>query len=238
MTTVSARVKALVGPRVATRLRLLMRGHDRPRWGNLRRTRPFSTAYGFERGTPIDRYYLHRFLDAHRALIAGDVLEVQSSTYTRRFGRDLTRTDTFDIVPAHAPTYLGDFADSDGVIPSDAYDCVLLPNTLQHFRRLDACLRHALRVVRPGGAILASAAGFLPLTGDAGDYWRLSPDGWREMLASAWPRAEVSVEGHGNCLAAVSAQLGLALEELSDAELDAHDPRYPVLTTILCRRPR
>jgi hypothetical protein len=39
-------------------------------------------------------------------------------------------------------------------------------------------------------------------------------------------------------LTAVAAQLGLVLEELADAELDAHDPRYPVLTTILCRTPR
>jgi hypothetical protein len=35
----------------------------------------------------------------------------------------------------------------------------------------------------------------------------------------------------------VTAQLGLALEELSEPELNVHDPRYPVLTTILCRKP-
>lgn len=238
MTAVAARVKELVGPRVVTRLRIALRGFERPRWGNLRRTTPFSAQYGFERGTPIDRHYLHAFLDQHRGLIAGDVLEVQNSAYTTRYGHDLRRTDTFDIVPIFAPTYLCDLARSEGVLPSAAYDCLLLPNTLQHLRDLDACLRHALRVVRPGGAILASAAGFIPLTGDTPDYWRLSPDGWREKLGTIWSSAQFEVRGHGNCLAAIAAQLGLATEELSEAELDATDPRYPVLTTILCRTAR
>lgn len=110
--------------------------------------------------------------------------------------------------------------------------------TPPHFRELDLALAHARRIVRPGGTILASAAGLLPLTGDVPDYWRLSPDGWRERLGTAWPSATLEIDGHGNSLAAVAAQLGLALEELTGAELDVHDPRYPVLTTIACRTPR
>jgi hypothetical protein len=93
-----------------------------------------------------------------------------------------------------------------------------------------------MRIVRPGGWILASAAGLLPLTGDVPDLWRFSPDGWRDKLSQAWPDAELTVAGHGNCLASVAAQLGLALEELTDAELEINDPRFPVLTTIRCRR--
>jgi SAM-dependent methyltransferase len=238
MTAIPARVKQLIGPRLLTKARCVARGYDLPRWGNLRRTTPFSSTYGFERGTPIDRYYLHRFFEAHRALITGDVLEVQTSSYTRRFGHDLGRVASFDVVPRFQPTYVCDLAHAEAVLPAESFDCVLLPNTLQHLRELDRSLANLLRVVRPGGAILASAAGLLPLTGDAPDFWRLSPDGWRETLSRAWRGADLAVAGHGNCLAAVAAQLGLALEELADAELDVHDPRYPVLTTILCRKPR
>jgi hypothetical protein len=235
---VKLRAKRLIGARATARLRLLMRGYERPRWGNLRRTTPFSSAFGFERGTPVDRHYLHQFLDAHRRLITGNILEVQTGSYTERFGHAVRRADTFDIVPAFAPTYLCDFAHCESMIPDHTYDCLLLPNTLQHFRELDRCLDQALRVVVPGGTILASVAGLLPLTGDVADYWRLSPDGWRELLARAWSGAEVTVAGHGNCLAAVAVQMGLALEELSDAELDVYDPRFPVLTTIVCRTPQ
>ena len=229
------RAKRLLGPRAVTRIRRLVRGLEAPQWGNLRRTAPFSTRYGFERGTPIDRYYLHRFLAAHADAIAGNVLEVQTDGYTKRFGRGVRSAETFDIVPDFHPTYICDLAESAGVLPDSAYDCVLLPNTLQHLRELDACLHHARRVVRPGGVILASAAGFVPLTDDAPDYWRLSPDGWRVVLGRAWRGCDVVVTGYGNCLAAVAAQYGLAVEELTQAELDRHDPRYPVLTTVVCR---
>jgi hypothetical protein len=233
-----AKAKRLGGPAMTVKARCLMRGYELPRWGNLRRTTPFSSSYGFERGTPIDRHYLHAFLAAHRDLITGDVLEVQSSDYTRRFGRGVTRADTFDIVADFSPTHVCDISHCEDTIPSRAYDCLLLPNALAHFRELDLALLHATRIVRPGGAILASVAGLLPLTGDVPDYWRLSPDGWREKLAVAWPGAALEVAGHGNCLSAVGAQLGLALEELTEDELDVHDPRFPVLTTILCRLPR
>lgn len=232
-------VKRLAGPRLTTLARCLTRGLPLPRWGNLRRTAPFSSTYGFDRGTPVDRHYLHAFLRAHRDAITGDVLEVQSSTFTSQYGHDCTRTDTFDIVPLFSPTYLCDLADSGSVIPTAGYDCLLLPNTVQHFRRLDACLSHAYRVVKPGGVILATAAGFLPLTGpELPDYWRFSPAGWREKLSELWPGADLVVTGHGNCLVAMAAQMGLATEELTRDELDASDPRFPVLTTILCRTAR
>jgi hypothetical protein len=234
---VAERAKQVLGPRLTTRLRCLLRGYESVRWGNLRRTTPLSSTFGFERGTPIDRHYLHRFLDRHRHLITGDVLEVQNDAYTRRFGHDVRRADTFDIVPQFRPTYICDLADSEDVLPTAAYDCLLLPNTLQHLRKLDACLAHAIRIVRPGGAILASAAGLIPLTNDVPDYWRFSPDGWREVLNRHWPAADVTVTGHGNCLSSAAAQFGLALEELTEAELDVHDSRFPVLTTIVCRKP-
>jgi len=230
--------KRLIGSRATVRLRSLIRGHEWPRWGNLRRTVPFSATYGFERGTPIDRYYLHAFLAQQQHLITGDVLEVQTDAYTQRFGRGVRRADTFDIVPSPDVTYVCDFSHCEASIPNRAYDCLLLPNTLPHFRELEPALSNAIRVVRPGGAIVASAAGLLPLTGDVPEYWRLSPGGWRERLSAAWPGATLEISGHGNCLTVVAAQLGLALEELTPAELDAHDPRYPVLTTIVCRAPQ
>jgi SAM-dependent methyltransferase len=230
--------KRWAGPHATVVARCFLRGYPVPRWGNLRRTVPFSATYGFERGTPIDRHYLNAFLSAHRDQITGDVLEVQTTSYTERFGRSVRRSDTFDIAPSFSPTYLCDLSHCEEVIPSASYDCVLLPNTLPHLCELDRALVQLRRIVRPGGVILASAAGLLPLTGDVPEFSRLTPDGWRHRLASAWPGAAVDVDGHGNCLAAIAAQLGLVLEELTPSELDVDDPRYPVLSTIAARFPQ
>ena len=77
----------------------------------------------------------------------------------------------------------------------------------------------------------------MPLTGDGPDYWHLSAEGWQEIARRAWPGCDVEVRAHGNCLVAVAAMLGLALEELSTRELDEHDRRFPVLVSLRCRKP-
>jgi SAM-dependent methyltransferase len=230
------RLKSLIGPRLTVLARCVLRGKPLPRWGNMRRVTPFSTSFGFDRGTPIDRYYLHRFLDANRSLISGRVLEVQVPSYTKQFGTEVRESHTVDINPAFRATYTCDLADA-AQIPSNYYDCFLVPNTFQHILDLHPALRTMLRVVKPGGTLLASAACLLPLISDGGDYWRLSPEGWRLVLEAEWPGCEVLVEAHGNCLAAAAAMYGLAQEELSAAELEASDPRYPLLMTVRCRKP-
>ncbi len=229
-------IKAVAGPRLTVRARCVLRGLPIPRWGNLRRVEPFSRQFGFDRGTPVDRFYLHRFLDANRASISGRVLEVQVASYTKTYGRGVETIHTVDISPQFTPTYLCDLADASR-IPSESYDCFLLPNTLQHVRDLPAVLQTTLRVVKPGGVVLASVAMLLPLIPDGDDFWHFSPVGWRQTLERAWPGCDLVVEGHGNCLASVAAMYGLALEELDEDELLANDPRYPVLVTIRCRKP-
>src|SRR5690349_22309374 len=45
---------------------------DRAYWLN---TRPLSQSWGFDRGTPIDRYFIESFLARHADAIRGRVLE-------------------------------------------------------------------------------------------------------------------------------------------------------------------
>jgi SAM-dependent methyltransferase len=197
-----------------------------------------SEYFGFERGTPVDRYYLHQFLNAHRGVITGKVLEIQVSGYTRRYGHAVSLAHTVDIDPSISPTptFVVDLARAEGVIPDDTYDCFLLPNTLSVIRDIEGALRNALRVVKPGGVVIATAAGFVQLTGRDDDYWRMSAAGWREVTNRVWPGCEVTVEQHGNCLTAVGAMLGLTMEEFSPDELQAHHDKFSVAITLFCRK--
>lgn len=227
-------IKNILGPRLTTVARVLTGGGELPQWGNLRRTEPFSSQFGFERGTPIDRFYVDRFLHAERAVIRGAVLEIQVSGHANKYGHDLTRVDTLDISPRFSPTYHCDLADAGPIVPSDTYDCFLLPNTLSHIVRIEEALVQALRVVKPGGVILASVANLLRLTSEDEDLWRMTAAGWRHVLSRVWPGCAIDVRAHGNCLAAVAALYGLAVEELTRKELEVQDVRFPVLTTIKC----
>ena len=53
---------------------------------------------GSTAGSPIDRYYIEKFLHANRDLIRGRVLEIGDSGYTRKFGRDVERADVLSVV--------------------------------------------------------------------------------------------------------------------------------------------
>src|SRR6185503_1474005 len=55
-------------------------------WGDLRRLRPVSRTFGYDRGLPVDRYYIESFLERNRRDIDGRTLEIGDDEYTRRFG--------------------------------------------------------------------------------------------------------------------------------------------------------
>src|SRR4029453_3097458 len=84
--------------REALRKRLL-RMRRPARLGSLRKTTPLSDHWGRDRGTPIDRYYIERFLEREQLAIRGRVLEVLNADYTRRFGREVAQSDVLDIDP-------------------------------------------------------------------------------------------------------------------------------------------
>ena len=48
---------------------------ERVDFGSLRRLDPVSADFGYERGRPVDRYYIERFLSTRAYAIRGRVLE-------------------------------------------------------------------------------------------------------------------------------------------------------------------
>jgi SAM-dependent methyltransferase len=220
--------------RVRPLLRAL-RARRRPVWlGSLGTTTPVGRSWGYDRGTPVDRWYIERFLSGHREDICGRVLEVKDSGYTDRFGTAVAERGVIDVDPANArATYVADLASADS-IPSAAFDCFVLTQTLQYIFDVPAALAHAHRVLRPGGVLLAtvpvtSRVTDPPLT----DYWRFTPDSIRRLLDDVFGAEAATVAGHGNVLAQVAFLEGLAAEDLTAEELAADDERFPL---IVCAR--
>jgi SAM-dependent methyltransferase len=204
-------------------------------FGDLRRVTPVSRAFGFERGRPVDRYYIERFLTGAAADITGRVVEVGDDTYTRQFGRRMSRSDVLDL-PRNAgrATILADLTAADH-IPTASFDCFILTQTLQYVYDLPAAAATLHRVIKPGGVLLAS----FPVISQIcrydmdrwGDYWRFTTASAGRLLADVFGPERVDVTGHGNVLAALCFLHGLSAEELEPAELDYHDPDYEIVVT-------
>ena len=207
--------------------------------GSLGRTTPVSRRWGYDRGTPVDRWYIERFLAEHRAAITGRVLEVKDSGYTDRFGHDVVEKAVLDVDAANdRATYVADLADC-GEIPDESFDCFVLTQTLQYVWDLRPAVRHAHRVLAHGGVLLATVPVTSRVTGTPlVDLWRFTPDACRRLFGEAFAPGPVDVRGRGNVLAQVAFLHGLAAEELAEDELRVDDEEFPLLVCVRAERLR
>ena len=206
------------------------------RFGSLRRLAPVSREFGFDRGLPVDRYYIERFLEENAPAVAGRVLEIGDSAYTRRFGgHRVTDSDVLNIDPGHPETTIvGDLAVADH-IPSASFDCVVLTQTLHLIYDVHAAVETLHRILRPGGVVLATFPGISPMSTDRWAetwYWSLTPLAARRLFDEAFRPENVDVAAHGNVLTSIAFLEGLAAHELRRDELDTHDPQFPMLVTV------
>lgn len=207
----------------------------RPAWlGTLRRTTPLSDHWGRDRGTPVDRYYIERFLAAERSTVRGRVLEVMNADYTERFGAGVERADVLDIDSTNpAATIVADLAAADD-IPSEFFDCFILTQTLQYIYDLRAAVGHAHRILRPGGTLLCTVPSVSRIARREleSEYWRLTATACSRLFGDAFAGGAVDVRARGNVLSAVAFLVGMACEELTRHELDTDDPFFPVVITV------
>jgi len=190
-----------------------------------------STDWGFDRGLPVDRYYIERFLGGHSMDIRGRVLEIAENTYSRRFGGSkVERQEILSLEPNDAATIIGDLAEP-GVLPSSAFDCIVLTQTLHLIFDLQAAMEQLHRALRPGGVLLLTVPGITPV--DRGDWkdswhWSLTDISVVRLLSGPFDLEKVELSVYGNLYAATAFLHGAAVEELSGRKLDPFDPAYPV----------
>ena len=213
----------------------------RVRFGDLRRTRPLSRVFGSDRGQPIDRHYIEGFLDRHRSDVRGRVLEIGDDAYTRQFGgAAVARSDILHVAPDNPrATYVGDLSDAPQ-LPSGAFDCIVLTQTLHLIYDVRAAVATIHRILAPGGVALVTVPGISQIEDGewgGGWLWSFTAASLRRRFVGSFPAEAVDVESHGNVLAAVAFLHGVAYEEMAPAEIDRHDPLYPVIVALRAVKP-
>jgi Methyltransferase domain len=202
----------------------------------LTRLEPVSRAFGYDRGRPIDRWYIERFLAAHAEDVRGRVLEVAESTYTELYGGDrVTRSDILIKTPHPDATVVGDLTTGEG-IPSEAFDCFICTQTLTYTYDIFAAVRRTRELLAPGGVLLATVPGITQYSPEDrrqwGEWWRFTLDSASRLFEEAYGARNVKVEAHGNVLVAASFLYGFASEELTTAELSHRDDQFDFLMTV------
>jgi SAM-dependent methyltransferase len=212
-------------------------------FGSFRRLTPISKQFGFDRGQPIDRYYIENFLAAHSNDVRGRVLEVMDNSYTLRYGGDkVTQSDVLDIVATNpAATIIADLNDAEH-IPTNSFDCIIFTQVLHLIYDVRSVLKTLYRILSPGGTLLMTVPGITPIKNekhfDGGNWrWSFTSVSIRDLWQETCSEGQLEVAAYGNVLVAVSFLQGLAMEELRKKELDYKDPNYEVLITVKISKP-
>ncbi len=208
----------------------------------MRRLKPISNKFGFDRGFPIGRYYIERFLLTYASNIQGHVLEIRDNNYTRKFGGDrVIKSDVLHVKEGNPmATIVADLTCADN-IQSDAFDCIIFTQTLQFIYDVRAAIRTLYRILKPGGVLLATCHGISQISRHDmvrwGEYWRFTTLSARLLFEEVFPVENIEVRAHGNVLTAIAYLYGLAVEELTKQELEYHDPNYELMITIKAVKP-
>ena len=207
------------------------------RFAGLRRLSPLKN--GAPTGISTIRYYWAEFLDKHRADIRGRGLEIGETATIRRYGgAALAQAEALDLA-AHSPEVkvVADLGRADHV-PSDTYDCFVVQFCSTVFYDIEAAVYHAIRILKPGGVLLINfwCVDYYLYRGlDMGTgapmymHWWFTPIQTADLLRRlSLGEEDFSLDIYGNLLTRFAFLVNLPAEELTQAELDHHDPSQPL----------
>lgn len=208
--------------------------------GDFARTEPFSRAFGYNRGGPVDRYYIDNFLEKNSAIIKGRVLEIGDNEYTIRFGGSkVTQSDILHVNEANSnATFIGDLTNAPH-LPDNSFDCIVLTQTLHLIYDYKDAIKTCYRILKPGGSLLLTIPGITSI--DAGEwkstwYWAFTDIAIKRVLEETFDANNIAINAFGNILSATAFLYGMGLSELKKQQLDLYDPSYQVTITAIATK--
>jgi ubiquinone/menaquinone biosynthesis C-methylase UbiE len=170
------------------------------------------------------------------------VLEVKHNSYTVRYGGDrVTKSDVLHKVEGNPDaTIVADLSNADH-LPSNTFDTIIFTQTLQFIYDIKSTVVTLYRLLKPGGTILATAAGMAQISREDfelwGEYWRFTSLSARCLFEEVFPKKNITVYSYGNVLTAIAFLEGLAAEDLRQKELDTNDPNYELIIAVRAVKP-
>ncbi len=203
-------------------------------WGDLKKTVPICQAFGLTRGTPVDRYYLSKFIKEIQTQIGGNILEIGGTPKDKDFYQ-INPGTSYQILNLEAGPGVDIVGDAHevSVIKPESLDSVIIFNVLEHCYAPWVVVENIYTWLKPGGKCFAMVPSAIRVHATPVDYWRPLPDAFAWMFRNF---SQQKLYVYGNPTSVIASYHGIAVEELTPEELDPYHPDYPVATCILAEK--
>lgn len=207
-------------------------------------TTPLSDMFGLDRGTPLDRVFISRFLQHHGEIICGDCLEVEESLYTRRYAQPdhvaHVLKYTPSLVRSEKNELVADLTRPE-TVPEARFDTFICTQTLNFIFDLDPVITSIHKLLKPRGYALITVAGISQISQYDherwGDYWRFTDQSLRTLLIRRFNDDDCKIVTYGNVYTACLFLQGYAYEDIIDKSLlKIVDKNYQMVICALVRK--
>ena len=227
--------------KVYVSLRAILNRFLSPSKTTLRSIKKHSEKFGFDRGTPIDRYYIDHFLknlnlenNFNRSLEFGEILYSDSFKVKEKYFLSHPEYETRDIASNQILFDLNSEHSYEGT----KFDLILSTNVINFTKNPFVSIKHHIDMLNSRGTLVLTVSASMPISKfDAerwGDYWRFTPDGLNQLLRTL--NCEYHIKSFGSFVTSIAFLCGLSAEEIDATDLNKNDDSYPIVVMAIIKK--
>jgi SAM-dependent methyltransferase len=199
-------------------------------FGDLERDTPFSKKFGYDRGGPVDRIYIEKFMAENAHYVKGNVLEIGDNDYTIKYGgQNVLKSDILHINHENPnATIIGDLTKLSEVA-DNTFDCIILTQTLHLIFNFQDALITCRRILKPGGCLLLTVPGLANIDHSEWgsiSYYNFTTNLMERVCKDIFPNDNSEVKHYGNILTVTAYLYGLGVPEINPKHFDIDDYHY------------
>lgn len=199
---------------------------------------------GCDRGTPIDRFYIEKFLTQSQKYIIGNIMEIGDNAYTLKFGKNISTSyiltaDAEKCDCVESKVIHGDLQTGVGC-EKDFLDCFILTQTLPFIYDVESAAKNIISMLRKDGVALITVSGISMISkyDDSrwGHYWGFTTTSLKRLFDKISEVKAIQIQTWGNPKTAAAFLYGLSVEDLAKADFLVDDTLVPVMISAIVKK--
>ncbi len=167
---------------------------------------PASRVFGYDRGLPIDRFYINEFLTKQAKLFKGSCVEIGYPEFALKFNIPPENITVIGVNGGGRDfRYINCDLTSECTLPESVFDLFICTQTLNFISDYKSAVKNSSKLISKEGAFVGTVSGLSTLSkydeDRWGDYYRFSERAIREALLEYF--YDVEIVTYGNLYSAI-----------------------------------